>query len=130
MGGVAALLAWCLGSLRRFINGVDKYVLTSRPLDAEWAGSVAVQGSLHAVVDDLMAKPARDVCVHGSIQLVQSLIEADLLDELRIIATPVVGIPGRRLFENLKAPKRYRLASAAATSTGNLLLIYERPRSS
>ena len=75
-----------------------------------------------------MAKPGRDVGVHGSIQLVQSLIEADLLDELRIIATPVVGTPGRRLFENLKPPQRYRLATAAATSTGNLLLTYERPR--
>ena len=118
------------GPFADFINGVDKYVLTSRPLDAEWGGSVAVQGSVRDVVADLRAKPGRDVGVHGSIQLLQSLLEADLLDELRIIATPVVGTPGRRLFENLKAPKRYRLASAAASSTGNLLLTYERPRSS
>ncbi len=116
------------GPFADFINGVDKYVLTSRPLGVEWNGSVAVEGSLEDVVGDLMARPGRDVAVHGSIQLVQSLIEADLLDELRIIATPVAGTPGRRLFETLKAPKRYQLVSASATSTGNLLLTYERPR--
>jgi dihydrofolate reductase len=115
------------GPFADFINGVDKYVVTSRPLEAEWNGSVAVNGPLEAVVGDLKARPGRDVGVHGSIQLVQSLIDADLLDELRIIATPVAGTPGRRLFENLNAPKRYRLASAAATSTGNLLLTYEKP---
>lgn len=115
------------GPFADFINGVDKYVVTSRPLQAEWNGSVAVNGPLEAVVGDLKARPGRDVGVHGSIQLVQSLIDADLLDELRIIATPVAGTPGRRLFENLNAPKRYRLATAAATSTGNLLLTYEKP---
>lgn len=117
------------GQFADFINGVDKYVLTSRQLDAEWNGSVAVTGSPAAVIRDLRAMPGRDVGVHGSIQLVQSLIDADLLDELRIIATPVAGTPGRRLFENLNAPKRYRLASAAASSTGNLLLTYAKPQS-
>ena len=118
------------GTFADFINGVDKYVLTSRQLDADWTGSVAVSGSVEGVVKDLMAKHGRDVGVHGSIQLVQSLINADLLDELRIIAAPVAGTPGRRLFENLRAPKRYRLAGAAATSTGNLLLTYVRPSTS
>ena len=49
--------------------------------------------------------------MHGSIQLVQSLLEAQLLDELRVIATTIVGTPGRRLFENLTAPEHFRLAA-------------------
>lgn len=111
---------WCSfwpaasGAFADFINGVDKYVLTSRPLDPDWPGSIAVSGSVEAVVKDLSVKRGRDVGVHGSIQLVQALINADLLDELRIIAAPVAGTPGRRLFENLKAAKRFRLAGAAA----------------
>lgn len=109
-----------------FINGVEKYVLTSRPLNGEWAGSVAVHGPLADVVHELKTKQGRDVGVHGSIQLLQSLLDADLLDELRIIAAPIVGTPGRRLFENLTAPKRYRLNSASSTSTGNLLLTYSQ----
>jgi dihydrofolate reductase len=114
------------GPFSEFINGVTKYVVTSRPLDTEWAGSVPVHGPLETAVGQLRAEDGGDVGVHGSIQLLQSLLDADLVDELRIIAAPVVGTPGRRLFENLSTPKRYRLLSAASTSTGNLLLTYGR----
>lgn len=112
------------GPFADFINGVDKYVLTSRDLDGEWSGSVPVSGPLEQMVSELRSKPGRDVGVHGSIEVVQSLINADLLDELRIIAAPVVGTPGRRLFERLDSIKRYRLVGSAATSTGNLLLTF------
>ena len=108
-----------------FINAVPKHVLTSRPLDGEWPGSRPVAGPLAHVVADVKASGARDVGVHGSIQLVQSLLAADLLDELRIVASPVAGAPGRRLFENLPTTRRYRLADAASTPTGNLLLTYD-----
>jgi dihydrofolate reductase len=114
------------GPFAEFINGVKKYVVTSRPLDGEWAGSVAVGGPLDSVLGELKREDGGDVGVHGSIQLLQSLLEADLVDELRIIAAPVVGTPGRRLFENLSTPKRYCLRSADSTSTGNLLLTYGR----
>ena len=62
--------------------------------------------------------------MHGSIQLVQSLLDVNLLDELRVIAAPAAGAPGRRLFEDLSALKRYRLVSVSPTTTGNLLLTY------
>jgi dihydrofolate reductase len=114
------------GPFADFINGVKKYVVTSRPLDGEWAGSVAVDGPLESVVGELKGEDGGDVGVLGSIQLLQSLLDADLVDELRIIAAPVVGTPGRRLFENLSTPKRYRLHTAVSTSTGNLLLTYGR----
>lgn len=54
-----------------FINGVTKYVMTSRPLEGEWSGSSAVGGSLERVIANLKAQPGGDVGVHGSIQLVQ-----------------------------------------------------------
>ena len=110
-----------------FINGVKKYVVTSRPLHEEWAGSVAVNGTLERVIGELKDEGGGDVGIHGSIRLLQSLLDADLVDELRIIAAPVVGTPGRRLFENLSTPKRYCLRGAVSTSTGNLLLTYGRP---
>jgi len=107
-----------------FINGVTKYVVTSRPLMGEWVRSVAIRGEIGRVVARLKADEGADIGVHGSIQLVQSLLRADLVDELRIIAGPVAGTPGRRLFENLASPKRYHLHSAVPTPTGNLLLTY------
>jgi dihydrofolate reductase len=113
------------GDFGDYINGVRKYVLTSRPLDGEeWPGSVALNGPLGHVVEELKAQPGGDIGVHGSIQVIQSLLDSRLLDELRIIASPVAGTPGRHLFEKLGAPQRYRLGSVAATSTGNLLLTY------
>jgi dihydrofolate reductase len=115
------------GPFAEFINGVTKYVVTSRPLDGEWAGSVPVHGPLEDVIAELKGAEGGDVGVLGSIQLLQSLLDADLVDELRIIAAPVVGTPGRRLFENLSTTRRYRLHSAESTSTGNLLLTYGRP---
>jgi dihydrofolate reductase len=108
-----------------FINGVTKYVLTSRPLVEEWPGSHAVAGPVDRVVADLKAQEGKDIGVHGSIQLVQSLLEADLLDELRIVVGPVAGTPGRRLFDGMSVPRRYRLTSAASTPMGNLLLTYD-----
>ena len=113
------------GDFGDFINGVRKYVLTSRPLEGkEWPGSVAVNGPLGQVVEQLKAQPGGDIGVHGSIQVVQSLLSSSLLDELRIVASPVAGTPGRHLFETLGAPRRYRLGQVAPTSTGNLLLTY------
>lgn len=111
-----------------FINTVRKHVVTSRPLEGDWANTVAVSGPLDRIVAGLKAEPGRDIGVHGSIQLLQSLLGAGLVDELRIVAGPVVGAPGRRLFEGLSRPHRLRLTGCDATSAGNLLLTYEVPR--
>lgn len=106
-----------------FINPVKKYVVTSRPLgEGEWADAEALPDL--AAVSALKDGDGGDIGVHGSIQLVQSLIAHDLLDDLRLVVAPVVGLPGRRLFENLEAPKRMRLVQRNVTSGENLLLTY------
>ncbi len=56
----------------------------------------------------------------------QSLLAEDLLDELRLVVSPVVGLPGRRLFEGLSEPHRFRLVRQDVTSGENLLLTYVR----
>ena len=108
-----------------FINAVRKYVVTSSPLGVEWANTVPVHGPVETVVADLKAEPGEDIGVHGSIELLRSLLEADLVDELRIIAGPVVGTSGRRLFDGLSRPRRLRLAQASPTPGGNLMLRYD-----
>lgn len=108
-----------------FINQVKKYVVTSRPLgEGEWADAETLPDL--AAVSALKDGDGGDIGVHGSIQLVQSLIAKDLLDELRLVVAPVVGLPGRRLFANLEAPKRMRLVQRSVTSGENLLLTYAR----
>src|SRR5690349_14531984 len=108
-----------------FINPVKKYVVTSRPIgEGEWADAEPLSGPLPERVAGLKAEDGRDIGVHGSIRLVQSLLAEDLLDELRLVVGPVVGLPGRRLFEDLAAPKRLRLVRRDVTSEENLLLTY------
>ena len=111
-------------SFADFINPVKKYVVTSRPLDGEWTNTEAVSGPLADLVGRLKAQPGGNIGVHGSIQLVQSLLAEDLLDELRLVVGPVVGLPGRRLFEQTGPSRRLRLVDGRTTPTGSLLLTY------
>ena len=110
-----------------FINPVRKHVVTSRPLgEGAWDDAEPLAGPLAEAVAGLKSQDGRDIGVHGSIQLVQSLLAEDLLDELRLVVAPVVGLPGRRLFETLEGPHRLRLVQRDLTSGENLLLTYAR----
>jgi dihydrofolate reductase len=110
-----------------FINRVRKYVVTSTPLTYEWHNSEAVGGPLADLVRGLKDRPGGDIGVHGSIQLARSLLDAGLVDELRLVVGPAFGFPGRRLFPDTDAARRLDLVSATPTPTGTLLLTYRLP---
>jgi dihydrofolate reductase len=108
----------------QFINNVKKYVVTSTPLSNDWPNAEAVSGPLAEIVADLKARPGRDIGVHGSIQLAQSLLAEGLVDELRLVIGPAFGFGGRRLFESVPDMRRLELLSAEPTPSGSLLLAY------
>jgi dihydrofolate reductase len=110
-----------------FINNVKKYVVTSTPLSNAWHNAEAVAGPIENLVRELKAGPGGDIGVHGSIQLAQSLLEADLVDEVQLVVGPTVGCSGRRLFAGTQDIRRLELLSVAPTPSGSLLLAY-RPR--
>ena len=110
-----------------FINDVKKYVVTSTPLSSEWHNAEAVNGPIEDVVRDLTARPGGDIGVHGSITLAQSLLEAHLVDELRLVVGPAFGFAGRRLFANVGQIRRLELLSATRTPSGSVLLAYRVP---
>jgi len=107
-----------------FINNVKKYVVTSTPLTKGWSNAEAVGGPIEDVVRDLTARPGGDIGVHGSITLAQSLLEADLVDELQLVVGPAFGFTGRRLFANVEQVRRLELLSATATPSGSVSLAY------
>ena len=109
-----------------FINSVKKYVVTSTPLTTPWNNAEAFHGPVEELVRDLKARPGGDIGVHGSIELAQSMLRAGLVDELRLVAGPAVGWPGRRLFDGDGDGdvRRLELLSAASTPSGSLLLGY------
>lgn len=106
-----------------FINSVEKYVVTSSPLTSEWDKTEVVAQPVEDFVTALKARPGGDIGVHGSIELAKSLLRAGLVDELRLVVGPIVGCPGRRLFDELDE-LRLDLLSAVPTPTGSLLLAY------
>ena len=112
-----------------FVNSVPKVVVSSSPLTPSAWDAERVSGPLDSVVADLRARPGDgDVGVHGSIRLVQSLLAADLLDELQLVVAPVVDPLGRRLFDGFPGLRRLDLASATPTESGALWLVLRPAR--
>src|ERR671922_1830305 len=70
-------------------NSMPKYVVSSTLRDPDWTNSTVLEGDLVEEVSKLRRDPDGDVVVHGSAQLVQSLLENDLVDEVRLMVFPV-----------------------------------------
>ena len=88
-----------------FINAVTKHVATSTPLGPEWANSSVIDGALVDFVRGLTQRPGGDIGVHGSISVAQSLLNAGLVDELRLVIGPMIAGHGRRLLDAAPALK-------------------------
>jgi dihydrofolate reductase len=106
-----------------FINTVTKHVAASGPLDIEWANARAIDGELVDFVRDLKARPGGEIGVHGSISVVQALLTAGVVDEVRLVVAPTVVGLGRRLFDGVPSV-RLDLIGCAISPTGYLILDY------
>jgi len=106
-----------------FINGVTKHVATSTPLDRDWADSSVLDGGLVEFVRDLKQGPGGDIGVHASISVAQTLLAADVVDELRLVIAPRIAGHGRRLFDGVPAIQLESISSETSP-TGSLLLDY------
>ncbi len=106
-----------------FINSVSKHVATSSPLTQGWGGASAIDRDLVEFVRDLKARPGGDIGVHASITVAQSLLDAGVVDELRLVVAPSIAGRGRRLLDGLP-PMRLEQVGSTASPTGSLLLAY------
>ena len=109
-----------------FINGTPKYVFTSSPPSKEWAGSQFVGTPAVEYVAELKEQDGGDIGIHGSISLAQSLLRAELIDELRLAVAPTVAGHGRRLFDGQSELQRFELIEVDRTSGGVVLLGYAK----
>jgi dihydrofolate reductase len=107
------------------LNSMPKYVVSSTLEKAEWNNSTVLKGDVVAEVSKLRQESSGDIVVHGSAQLVQTLIEHDLVDELRLMVFPVVLGTGKRLFGDTSDKKRMRLASSKTVGDGVVVLIFQ-----
>jgi len=104
-----------------FINGVQKFVVTSTPPGQNWANTTVVEGGLTGFVTGLKRQSGGDIGIHASIALVQSLLQEGLVDELRLVIAPAVRIHGRRLFDGSE-PKRLSLTRNVTSPAGYMLV--------
>jgi dihydrofolate reductase len=106
-------------------NAMPKYVVSSTLENPEWNNSTVLKGDVVEEVSRLRRAPGGDIVVHGSPQLVQTLLEHDLIDELRVMVFPVVLGTGKRLFGDTSDKKRLRLTDSRTVGDGIAILIYE-----
>jgi dihydrofolate reductase len=106
-------------------NSMPKYVMSSTLKDPAWNNSTVLSGDLADEIQKLKEKHDGDIVVHGSAQLVQSLLENDLVEELRIMLFPVVLGSGKRLFGETSDKKPLRLVDSKIVGDGVAILIYE-----
>jgi dihydrofolate reductase len=107
-------------------NQMPKYVVSSTLTDPEWTNSTVIGGDLAEEVAKLKDEHDGDIVVHGSAQLVQGLLENDLVDELRLMVSPVVLGSGKRVFGETSDKKPLKLTDSKAVGDGVAILIYER----
>src|SRR5216684_9369806 len=106
-------------------NSMPKYVVSSTLEKADWNNSTVLKGDVVEEVSKLRQRLDGDIVVHGSALLVQTLIECDLVDELRLMIFPVVLGSGKRLFGDTTDKKRLRLADSKMVGDGIAILVYQ-----
>jgi dihydrofolate reductase len=105
-------------------NAMPKYVVSSTLEDPEWNNSTVLKGDVAEEVGKLRQEQDGDIVVHGSPQLVQTLIEHDLVDEVRLMVFPVVLGSGKRLFGETSDKKTLRLVDSKVVGDGVTILTY------
>jgi dihydrofolate reductase len=107
------------------MNGLPKYVASHTLTDATWSPSTILRGDIVAHVAQLKARPGRELQLHGSARLAQTLLAAGLIDELRLVVTPTVLGQGRRLFPADGPALGMRVTHNSTTPGGLTILVLE-----
>jgi dihydrofolate reductase len=115
------------GEFANKFNTMPKYVVSSTLKDPAWNNSTVLNGDLAEEVAKLKQEVDGDIVVHGSVRLVQALVEHDLVDELRLMVYPVVLGSGKRLFGETSDKKTFDLADSKVVGDGVAILVYQPP---
>ena len=111
------------------IGDARKVVVSRQPLDFSWRNSELIEGDLVEAVAALKADAGiRGILIPGSISVVQQLLAAGLVDELRLLVHPVAARTGRRLFDDGDAPYHLEVRATEVFPTGVIRVIYAPAR--
>jgi dihydrofolate reductase len=116
------------GDLADRLNGLPKYVVSSTLEDPDWTNTTVLKGDVVNEVSKLRQERGGEINVPASFQLARTLIEHDLVDELRLKIFPVVLGAGERLFGETSDKKPMRLVDTRTVGDGLAILTYEPVR--
>jgi len=110
------------------LNSLPKYVVSSTLEDPDWNNTTVLRGDVVTEVSDLKQELGGEIVVPASYQLGRTLIEHDLVDELRLVVFPVVLGAGERLFGETSDKKPMRLVDTKTIGDGLAFLTYQPVR--
>ncbi len=113
------------GAWAERLNSLPKYVVSATLEDPAWTNVTVLKGDVVDAVTRLKQTVDGEILVYASYQLGRTLIEHDLVDELRLVVYPVILGDGERLFGETTDQKPLRLASATTLGEGLSFLTYE-----
>lgn len=106
-------------------NWLPKYVVSDSLIDPSWNNSHVLRGeNLMQVLNGLKQEEGKDIVIHGSGQLVNSLMPEGVIDEYRLMVHPIVVGKGQRLFPDGLGATTLRLADVASYDKGIVVLTY------
>ncbi|MDD5168147.1 MAG: dihydrofolate reductase family protein [Syntrophales bacterium] len=108
------------------INNAKKYVASLTPIKLDWANSQLITGDVAEEVKKLKGQDGPEIQVHGSGNLIQTLLRHDLVDELRLKIFPITLGTGKRLFAEGTIPAGFRLLESKTSPAGVIIASYIR----
>lgn len=108
------------------LNGATKYVVTKTLTKAEWQNSILIKDNVVNQIAKIKNQDGPEIQVHGSSELIQTLLKHDLADELRLWIFPVVLGNGKRLFGEGALSSGWKLNDSKTSPSGVLIALYER----
>jgi dihydrofolate reductase len=112
--------------IAKALNTRPKFVASRTLRKVNWSNSFLLKGDVAGEVAKLKEQEGGEIQVHGSGNLLQTLLKRDLIDTLRIWQFPVVIGTGKRLFGDGTIPAAFRLVDTQLATTGAVLHVYER----
>lgn len=108
------------------VGAAIKYVASTTMTSHEWRPSVFLNDDIAERVDAIKLQRGPDLHVYGSSGLMRTLLEHDLVDELRLKIFPITLGKGKRLFADGAAPAAYEITESRVTTTGVIIVNYRR----
>ena len=108
------------------INESTKYVVSNTLTKHEWDNSVIIRGDVVNKIKELKAQNGPDLQVHGSTNLIQTLLKQDLVDELWLKIFPITLGSGKRLFAEGTIPAAFTLKESTTSPIGVIIASYKR----